>query len=116
MVPLPGESGGYNLVSKFTRLTSRCFQFFLLDAMDNLPRLRISESLMKLFIFFLKELGVKQVPTIGAFRKFQASLRTSGAGVPSIPCTSVQGKVFYMNDVRKLVANVSLSYGSSVLF
>ncbi|KAJ7221530.1 hypothetical protein GGX14DRAFT_559018 [Mycena pura] len=79
--------------------------FFLLDAMDNLPRLRISESLMKLFIFFLKELGVKQVPTIGAFRKFQASLRTSGAGVPSIPCTSVQGKVFYLNDIRKLVAN-----------
>lgn len=82
--------------------------------MDNLPRLRISESLMKLFLFFLKELGVKQVPTIGAFRKFQASLRTSGAGVPSIPCKSVQGKVFYLNDIRKLVANVS-SYGSSAL-
>ena len=70
---------------------------------------------MKLFLFLLKELSVKQVPTIGAFRKFQASLRTSGASVPSIPCKSVQGKVFYLNDIRKLVANVSISYGSSMI-
>ncbi|KAJ7197752.1 hypothetical protein GGX14DRAFT_573901 [Mycena pura] len=78
---------------------------FLLDAVDNLPRLRISESLMKLFLYILKEVGVKGVPSITALRKFQDSLRQNGSGVPSIRCTSVQDKIFYVNDIRKLVAN-----------
>jgi len=80
---------------------------FLLDAMDNLPRLRISESLMKLFLYILKETGVKGVPSIDGLRKFQNSLRLNGSGVVSIRCTSVQDKIFYVNDIRKLVANVS---------
>ncbi|KAF7361568.1 hypothetical protein MSAN_01190800 [Mycena sanguinolenta] len=78
---------------------------FLLDVADNLGRLRISESLMKLFLYVLKEAGVKNVPSIGAFRKFQTSLRENGSGVPTIHCKSVQDKIFYINDVRKMVAN-----------
>ncbi|KAF7374036.1 hypothetical protein MSAN_00284300 [Mycena sanguinolenta] len=79
---------------------------FLLDVADNLGRLRISESLMKLFLYILKEAGVKNVPSIGAFRKFQTSLRENGSGVPTIHCKSVQDKIFYINDVRKMVANL----------
>ncbi|KAJ7628494.1 hypothetical protein FB45DRAFT_1028581 [Roridomyces roridus] len=78
---------------------------FLLDSADNLGRLRISESLMKLFLYILKEAGVKNVPSIGALRKFQKSLRENGSGVPTIRCESVQDKIFYINDVRKIAAN-----------
>ncbi|KAJ7760815.1 hypothetical protein DFH07DRAFT_771608 [Mycena maculata] len=80
---------------------------FLLDVADNLGRLRISESLMKLFLYILKEAGVKNVPSIGALRKFQSSLRENGSGVPTIRCKSVQDKIFYVNDIRKIVANAS---------
>ncbi|KAJ7477868.1 hypothetical protein B0H11DRAFT_1917029 [Mycena galericulata] len=65
---------------------------FLLDVADNLGRLRISESLMKLFL-------------IGALRKFQGSLRDNGSGVPTLRCQSVQDKIFYVNDIRKMIAN-----------
>ncbi|KAJ7049000.1 hypothetical protein C8F01DRAFT_1355847 [Mycena amicta] len=78
---------------------------FLLNAADNVPRLRISESQMKLWLWILKECGVKGVPNVKSLRKFQESLRTGGSGVPTIECKSVQGKVFYMNDIRKMVAN-----------
>ncbi|KAG7093258.1 hypothetical protein E1B28_006941 [Marasmius oreades] len=59
---------------------------------------------MKMFIWALRELGVIQVPSFYALRKMQTKLRES-QGVPCLECTSVQGNVFYINDVRTVIAH-----------
>ncbi|KAF8883784.1 hypothetical protein CPB85DRAFT_1493392 [Mucidula mucida] len=65
---------------------------FLLDTLDNLPRLRISNSLMRVFLWILRELGAPD-----------KSIR-SRSGIPTIPAKSHFGNVFYINDPRHLIA------------
>ncbi|KAJ7593645.1 hypothetical protein C8J56DRAFT_1043447 [Mycena floridula] len=78
---------------------------FLLDTLDNLPRLRVSASLMKVFIWVLRESGAKNVPTLHRLRQAQKSFRkSSSSGVPTIPCTTVRGNLFHMNDPRSIIA------------
>ncbi|KAF9455571.1 hypothetical protein BDZ94DRAFT_1303006 [Collybia nuda] len=77
---------------------------FLLDAIDNLLRLRISGSLMRVLLWLLREVGVKKVPSFDALRKSQKHLRTQSS-VPTIPCVSPKGNVFSFNDPRTLIAN-----------
>ncbi|KAI9061285.1 hypothetical protein FKP32DRAFT_1654775 [Trametes sanguinea] len=71
--------------------------------LDNLPRLRISDALLKVFLWILREAGVKDVPSFNAFRTMQQQLR-AGAGISTIQCQSPQGNVFYLNDPRELIA------------
>lgn len=61
---------------------------------------------MKLFLWALKEVGVPDVPSLYRLRKMQKELRTT-SGVPTLRCDSVQGNVFFMNDPRHLIAQVS---------
>jgi hypothetical protein len=42
-----------------------------LDTIDNLPRLQIFGSLMKVLLWLLKQVGVKQVPSFDALQKVQ---------------------------------------------
>ncbi|KAL0565044.1 hypothetical protein V5O48_016988 [Marasmius crinis-equi] len=78
-------------------------QMCILDILDNIPRVPVSTSLMKLIIWALRELGVPNVPSFYSLRKTQEQLRQS-QGVSNIECKSVQGTVFYINDIRKIIA------------
>jgi hypothetical protein len=79
---------------------------FLLDTIDNLPRIRISSALMKALLWLLEELGVKNVPSFTALKKIQMNIRES-VGIPTIHCKSSKGNAFSFNDPRALIANVS---------
>jgi hypothetical protein len=79
---------------------------FLLDTIDNLPRLRISSALMKALLWLLEELGVRNVPSFTALKEIQTSIRKS-VGVPTIHSKSSKGNAFSFNDPRTLIANVS---------
>ncbi|KAJ7218497.1 hypothetical protein GGX14DRAFT_560838 [Mycena pura] len=79
--------------------------WFLLDFIDNLPRLRLSSALLRMVIFVLKQYRCQDpVPSYDTFRKFQKELRGQ-CGVATIPCRSPLGNVFFMNDVKQLIAN-----------
>ena len=79
---------------------------FLLDTIDNLPRLRISGSLMKVILWLLKQAGVKHIPSFDALRKVQHKVRNE-TGVPTINWMSSKGNAFSFNDPRTIIANVS---------
>ncbi|KAJ7195190.1 hypothetical protein GGX14DRAFT_537297 [Mycena pura] len=76
---------------------------FLLNIVDNMPRLRVSNSLMRVFLWILQESGAKNVPSFDRLRKVQKQIREE-YGIPNIPCKSAFGNIFYMNDPRAIIA------------
>ncbi|KAJ7229613.1 hypothetical protein C8J57DRAFT_997559, partial [Mycena rebaudengoi] len=55
-------------------------------------------------LWILKEAGRKDVPSFDQLRLVQKEIRAE-CGTPSIPCKSVQGNIFFMNDPRTIMAN-----------
>ncbi|KAJ7731957.1 hypothetical protein B0H14DRAFT_3616062 [Mycena olivaceomarginata] len=78
---------------------------FLLNILDNMPRLRVSSSLMRVFLWMLRESGAKDVPSFDRLRKVQKEIRAE-YGIPSIPCKSPLGNVFFINDPRTIIAQM----------
>jgi hypothetical protein len=78
---------------------------FLLDTLDNLPRMRILNSLMNVFLWILHEGGACNVPSLYHLRQVQASLRKL-TGVPTTQHKSSKGDVYSMNDPHTQVAMV----------
>lgn len=80
---------------------------FFLDLLDNLPRLRLSDDLMKTVIWIMQECGTPNMPTFGQLRKRQKILSQQAAVKPE-KHTSALGNVFYMNNPAHLLSLVSI--------
>lgn len=89
----------------------RCYgtnQTFILDTIDSLPRLRISDSLMKIILWAMKESGASNVPSFSALRKSQEKLR-SDSSIKTHRFESPLGNLFWMNDPVAIVAKVPIA-------
>lgn len=87
-------------------------QLFILDTLDNLPRQQISSSMMKTFLWVLRECGAANVPSFAHLRAVQDDLRNH-AGIRTEPSESHLGNRFYYNDFRQIVAHVCTLYFQS---
>lgn len=74
-----------------------------MDTLDSSPRLRLSDNQMQLIMFGMSELGVRDVPSLSAFRDMQKVLRANIA-VPTEERRSTRGNVFYVNNLGALIA------------
>lgn len=78
----------------------------MLDLLDNLPRLRLSDDHLKAIIWVMKECGTPAVPSFYALRKIQKKL-TEDIGLKPTHHTSTLGNQFYMNHPNDLIRLVS---------
>jgi hypothetical protein len=81
-------------------------QMCLLDVLDNLPRLRLSSSQLKMVLWVMRECGTKDVPSFHALRKKQKELRETC----SLPITAIKsqlGNHFHTTNPCEFIARVS---------
>jgi hypothetical protein len=77
-----------------------------LDILDNLPRLRLSSSQLKMILWIMDVCGARDVPSFNKFRAMQKHIRKM-VGVRSEAHKSSLGNLFYVNDIRDLIAKVN---------
>ncbi|THU95803.1 hypothetical protein K435DRAFT_819604 [Dendrothele bispora CBS 962.96] len=75
----------------------------MLDLLDNLPRLRLSDDHLKAIIWAMQECGTPNVPTFSELRKVQSSL-TREFELTSRHHQSAMENHFYMNHPASLLA------------
>jgi hypothetical protein len=87
----------------------------MLDLLDNLPRLRLSDDHLKAIIWVMRECGTPNVPTFSRLRKLQAKL-TRDAKLDTVEHTSSLGNRFYLNHPSQLFALVrALKHAHDIL-
>ncbi|KAF8804944.1 hypothetical protein BYT27DRAFT_7047775, partial [Phlegmacium glaucopus] len=64
-----------------------------LDILDNLPRMRLSSSQLKMVLWVMRECGAKDVPSFKAFRSMQKHVRDL-CGMTIRSSTSDLGNLF----------------------
>lgn len=82
-------------------------QEFLLDLLDSMPRMQLSNDQMRMIIFVLKECGVPDVLSLETLRRVQDGLREKGS-VPTTRHETERGNIFYVNDIGAQIAKGSL--------
>ena len=75
----------------------------LLDIIDNLPRLRLSNAHLRVCIWMLKEAGCKNVPSLSTLRRIQADLNKALA-VPTKKFTTSAKNIHYAINLPAQVA------------
>ncbi|KAJ7239090.1 hypothetical protein C8J57DRAFT_1528367 [Mycena rebaudengoi] len=78
---------------------------FMLDLLDNLPHLRLSDDQLKTIIWVMRECKTPDVPSFSALRKKQAQL-TKDINLRTLGHVSAMGNEFYMNHPAELRALV----------
>jgi hypothetical protein len=78
---------------------------FMLDLLDNLPRLRLSDDHIKTIIWVMRECNTPNVPSFSALRRKQAKL-TQQININPRMHTSALGNKYYMNHPIDLLALV----------
>lgn len=73
-----------------------------LDMLDNLPRQRISDSVMQFVIAILRNCGVQNVPSFNKFRKVQREM-AERHGIRQHQFHNPDGDDLYINDPRDLI-------------
>jgi hypothetical protein len=79
---------------------------FLLDMLDQLLRLRLSDDQLKFILWVMKECGTPTVPVFASLRKKQTQL-AKDLGLKPERCISALGNEFSINNPAKFVALVS---------
>lgn len=90
---------------QFNLMTPTFMQLFMLDLLDNLPRLRMSDAQFKAVLFIMRECGASDVPSLDTLRRAQKKLRKNTA-VSTERFKSGQGNVFYVNNIQQQLAQV----------
>ncbi|KAG8740925.1 hypothetical protein FRC10_003540 [Ceratobasidium sp. 414] len=75
---------------------------FLLDLLDNIPRLRLSTEHLKLIMWVMEEAGCSNMPKFSWLRQVQQELRTVCAITLHQYCSS-RGNYFEMLDIPQLI-------------
>lgn len=83
---------------------------FLLDLLGNLPRLRVSSQQMELILWIMRESGAVNVPTYSQLRTMTKNLHSQVHGVATTRVRSSLGNIFYVNDIRELIARVGTHF------
>ncbi|KAI0697695.1 hypothetical protein BC835DRAFT_1413545 [Cytidiella melzeri] len=74
---------------------------FMLDFLDSLPRLRLSDDHLKTIMWVMKECGTPDVPSFSALRKRQSEL-TAEMGLDTNRRVSTFGNEFYNNSAAQM--------------
>ncbi|KAF8263119.1 hypothetical protein EI94DRAFT_1704260 [Lactarius quietus] len=76
---------------------------YLLDMLDNLPRLRMSNKHLEAILFVMRESGARDVPSLDTLRRLQSKLSDSFNCKPTHH-VSADGNIYYINDIVAQIA------------